>query len=601
MFGTPQVWRDEQPVRFKTRKTLALVAYLADAGGLQPREQLAALLWPGTAGVDGRHNLRTTLVGLRQALGESALTVLHDAVGLDLSARHDLDLHALHQTQQLARAVEAGAAPGLRAQLNQAVALYRGPFLDGLDIPDAPEFESWLVGQRVYWQGIAAELLERLATLQAAAGDEAAQGTLERWVELEPGEERAWQHLLALALDRDDVVGARRVWAACRAALAELAVEPGPALQELAMRNGARGSLRPTSGSDTCTGPALDCPPLVGRAQPLAALRQAFVRAQTGLPQVVVLQGEAGIGKTRLASEFLAWARAQGADVLTGRAFATAVRLPYAPLVAALRPRLERENAPEDLLSDLWLTELARLLPELRERYPDLPSATEHPSLGHARLCEAVARLGLALAERRPMVIFLDDMQWMDRATRDLVPYMVRRWAESGVQTLVLVALRAEDVETVRVLAPWLGGLEREAATTRLELGRLTPRDVLQLVAALAGDAPECERLGPHEEEMAAFGQWLAEQTGGQPSFVIQMLQALIEEGMLRWRTVAGAGWSLDVGGAVRTGTAGSAPAVYRQARWAGGCRDAEAIRQDLLMRLSWLRALGQADGGQVA
>jgi DNA-binding SARP family transcriptional activator len=561
------VWRDEQPVRFKTRKTLALVGYLAGAGGLQPREHLAALLWSGTI---GRQNLRATLVGLRQALGESALTVRHGAIALNVSARFDFDLQVLQQTQQLARAVDAGAAPWLRAQLNRAVALYRGQFLEGLDIPDAPEFESWLVGQRSYWLGVATELLERLATLQVAAGDEAAQGTLERWVELEPGEERAWQHLLALALDHDDVVGARRVWAACRAALAELSIEPGQALQELALRLGTRGSLRPTASSHICTGHELDCLPLVGRAQPLATLRRALAHTHAGLPQVVVLQGEAGSGKTRLAQEFLAWARSRGADVLSGRAFAAAGRLAYAPLAAALRPRLERENAPEDLLSDVWLAELARLLPELRERYPDLPWAPADSTLGPGRLGEAVARLGLVLAERRPLVLFLDDVQWLDRATRDLLSYAVRRWAESGARTLLLVTLRAVDGQSDRVPAAWLGGLEREATTTRLELERLTPQDVVQLVGALTGDAPAHERQGAREERaevVSAIGQWLARQTGGQPLGVTQRLQALIEEGVLRWRPVAGDDWALDVAGAIRAGVAGLAAAALRPSR----------------------------------
>jgi hypothetical protein len=165
----------------------------------------------------------------------------------------------------------------------------------------------------------------------------------------------------------------------------------------------------------------------------------------------------------------------------------------------------------------------------------------------------------------------------------------------------VLLALRAEEVATARALAPWLGGLEREAATTRLELERLTPQDVVQLVAALAGDAPERERRGAHHagaEEVSALGQWLAGQTGGQPLGVTQMLQALLEEGALRWRPVAGAGWGLDVGDAVPTGAAGSAPTLSRQERWAEGCRDAAALPQDLLARRSWLRAQGPADGG---
>jgi predicted ATPase len=286
---------------------------------------------------------------------------------------------------------------------------------------------------------------------------------------------------------------------------------------------------------------------MVGRAGPLSALRGAFMRAQAGQAQVLVLQGEAGIGKTRLAREFLAWTRAQGANALVGHAFEPAGSLPYAPLVAALRPLLERENAPDDLLSDLWLAELARLLPELHERYPDLPPATKDATLGQGRLFEAVARLGQALAARGPLVLFLDDLQWADGATRDLLRYVVPRWAESGAQTLVLLVVRTEDVETERTLAQWLGGLEREAATSRLELECLEPVDVVQLVVALTGDAQERERPGTRNEEVAAFGQWLAGTTGGQPLYVVHLLRALMDEGVLGLQPVAGGGWTVRV------------------------------------------------------
>jgi predicted ATPase len=114
--------------------------------------------------------------------------------------------------------------------------------------------------------------------------------------------------------------------------------------------------------------------PLVGRENEFSTLVAAYERARQGSVQVVAIEGEAGIGKTRLVEEFLRWAAdTRGAMVLSGRAFETEGRLPYQPLVEALRARLERERAPEDLLEDVWLTELSRILPELRERYPDLP------------------------------------------------------------------------------------------------------------------------------------------------------------------------------------------------------------------------------------
>jgi DNA-binding SARP family transcriptional activator len=586
LLGQPLMWRHDQLVHFKMRKTLAVLAYLATESGLRSREQLAMLLWPTHDITGARKNLRIALTYLNQALGEGFLTASQEMVGLDPSAlsRLDLDLQTLAQALRLARTVTGQEAPGLRAQLEQAAALYRGPFLEGLDLPDVPEFESWVMGQRAHWLAVAAEVLERLAAVQAEAGElGVAQATLERWVALEPGEERAWHRLLALALDRGDLVGARRLWATCQAALAELDVAPGTALTTLAANIDTPLGAGPTpspargTGDPACSVATL---PMVGRAGPLAALRQAFACAQAGQTQVLVLQGEAGIGKTRLASEFLSWARAQSADVLTGRAFPAEGSLPYAPMVAALRPRLERENAPEDLLGDLWLAELAHLVPELRERYPDLLPVTTEAALGQGRLFEAVARLGEALAARSPLVLFLDDVQWTDVGTRDVVRYAVRHWAVSGSRTLLLLAVRAEDVGLQGALAQWLGGLEREAATTRLELERLAPWDVVQLVAALAGEPLE---EGMYPREVIAWGHWLAEQTGGQPFFVIQTLQTLLDEGTLRLRRLAGGSWVLDV--AALAGPVGAGP---------GGAVVPAAVRALVLAQVAQLEETAQ-------
>jgi DNA-binding SARP family transcriptional activator len=554
------MWRGERLVRFKMRKTLAALAYLAAEGGIRSRERLATLLWPSHDLAGARKNLRTTVAYLRQALGDGVLVASQEVIGLDPTALRtlDLDLDALAQAQRLARAFTGQVAPGLRAQLERAMALFGGHFLEGLELSDAPDFESWVAGQRAHWLGVIAEVLERLAALQAEAGDlGAAQATLERWTTLEPGEERAWQRLLALALERGDLVGAGRLWATCQAALADLDAAPGKALTTLAARiDAAVDADRAASASRILrdvAGSGMGAMPLVGRADQLAALRRALARAQAGQAQVLVLQGEAGIGKTRLATAFLTWAQAQGADVLAGRALETEGNLPYAPVVAALRPRLECENAPDDLLGDLWLAELAHLLPELCERYPDLPPVMVESALGQGRLFEAVTRLGQALAARRPLVLFLDDMQWADGGTRDLVHYVVRQWAAAGTCTLVVLAARTEDIGLQRTLAQWLGSLERETATVRLELEQLTSQDVVRLVAALAEEAPED---GSQPAEVAAWGDWLAATTCGQPYFMTCTLHALLDEGVLRLRPAV-SGWALDL--------AGSKPPAYVQ------------------------------------
>ena len=178
-----------------------------------------------------------------------------------------------------------------------------------------------------------------------------------------------------------DASAALQVYATCRARLAEeLRVKPSAETVALAEHIRATATRRGSHPARHSIAKAENQPPselvapLVGRAQAFAQLTSRYQQARQGQPQAVLLAGEAGIGKTRLAREFVAWARAQGAEVLSGQAFEMGGRLPYQPLVEALRPRLEEENAPEDLLDDLWLAELSRILPELRVRYPDLPA-----------------------------------------------------------------------------------------------------------------------------------------------------------------------------------------------------------------------------------
>jgi len=104
----------------------------------------------------------------------------------------------------------------------------------------------------------------------------------------------------------------------------------------------------------------------------------------------------------------------------------------------ALRQRIDQERAPDDLLPDVWLTELSRLLPDLRDRYPDLPPPLTDEATAPMRLYEAVVRLTAALAQRRPLVWVVDDMRWTDACSRDLLHYAARRWVASGVPVLLL-------------------------------------------------------------------------------------------------------------------------------------------------------------------
>ncbi|MDP8922166.1 MAG: AAA family ATPase [Chloroflexota bacterium] len=560
LLGTPTVRHGDAALTFPTRKALALLVYLAVEGGRHSRETLTALFWPDSDRQHGRAMLRYTLAGLRRALGDTAdaphLAVERDALGLDFSSGVEIDLHAL-QVAHLAGRAEAvaampsGATPTALADLQHAAALWRGEFLEGLSLPDAPEFEHWASLQRESWRQKMERVLDQLSQLRADRGEltEAIEAT-RRWVALNPVNEAAHRRLMRLYLSAGDRTAALRAYETCRATLeAELQVAPAPETESLAERIRTAEPYRPEFPGEPVAPSTPHLPfegPLVGRSDEFVKLVELYHAARRGRHQVAILRGEPGIGKTRLAKELLAWAAGHGADVLEGRAFETGGRLPFQPLVDALRPRLDRENAPEDLLSDVWLTELGRLLPELRDRYPDLPVPAGDEAAARARLFEAVARLGQAQARRAPVVLFVDDLQWADAGSLDVLHYTGRRWAESGTPLLLLLGLRAEALADTPALDEWLVGLRRDLVVTELELGPLTARDTLHLLEGFGTRARRSGQDRPAGPELERLARWLFAETSGQPFFAVEIIRELLERGALVLRAREDGEWELD-------------------------------------------------------
>jgi DNA-binding SARP family transcriptional activator len=555
LLGPPELRLADDALVFSTRKTLALLIYLSLAEGPQQREHLAALLWPEASPERSYASLRNTLGHLQQALrpytGQDQaplLLITHTTLGLHKAAGMELDLELVERAYALARADRSSRAqPANSASLGllrAAAASYRGDFLAGFSLGDAPGFDDWAGLQREVWRRRLSLILDRLSEIQFAQGEFAATAeTAAAWISLDSLNEVAYRRKMRAHFAAGERGQALDTYTACRALLAaELQVEPDPTTEALATR--IRAQLLPERR--VAARYPLDTPAtfleslFAGRAAEHQALSEAFERAAAGEPQLVLLRGEAGIGKTRLANEFLAQASTKGAQVLVGGAFESGSHLPFQSLAQVVRGWLAREQAPLELVGSAWLAPLTELLPELRERYPELPLPADEKA-GRTLLFEAFARLGLALAERAPLVVFIDDLQWADSATLDLLQYASRRWREAGARILVLLSLRSETLHSWSGqsgsggIIQWLAQVEHELGSAEIELMPLSGHDTVQMVVAcLAPAAPD-------------FAEWLFADTHGHPFYLMETLKDLLERGALHPTRSEAGRWSFEL------------------------------------------------------
>jgi DNA-binding SARP family transcriptional activator len=553
--GPLEVRLGEKLVTFPTRKTLALLIYLAIESGPQPREVLTALLWPEASSKRSHGSLRNTLdhlqTALRQASGEaqiSYLSVTHHSLSLNRDAIIDFDLQTVERAYLQARADRSSRTlPEGSASLpllHSAAACQRGDFLAGFSLGDAPDFDDWAAIQREVWHRRLGLILDRLSEIQFAHGEFAgATETASRWIALDALNEVAYRRKMRAHFAAGERGQALETYEACRAVLAtELGVEPEPDTSALAesihnrsplIRPNARKLVPRPRRPDTSVNFLGDL--FAGRDREFQELVRCYVSATEGQPQLVMLRGEVGIGKTRLAKKFIGWTNDQGAELLLGSAFESGSHLPFQPLVEALRLRLADDRSLTDLVDKVWLSPLSHLLPELRQHNPSLSSAPgESPytnaDISQAQLYEPLVQCTLALAKRVPLVLFIDDLQWADSATLDLLQYAIRRWQDNAARILFLACLRSEALHPMtqpepggspQGLSQWLERVGRELKPVHIELEQLGKSETVQLMLSI---------LSPPD---ADFAQWLYVEAHGQPFYLIETLKDLLERNVL--------------------------------------------------------------------
>jgi DNA-binding SARP family transcriptional activator len=567
--GPPEVRLGEYLVTFPTRKTLALLFYLAIEPGPQPREALAALLWP-EASVERSHgSLRNTLghlqAALRRASGQaqtSYLSITHASLSLNPDADIDFDLNTVERAYAQVRADRSSRilpdGSDSLLILQSAAACQRGNFMAGFSLDDAPDFDDWASIQREVWNRRLGLILDRLSEIQFTHGEFAgATETASRWIALDALNEIAYRRKMRAHFAAGERGQALETYESCRLILAaELGIDPEPDTVALAERirihaplvhPPIRKILPKAQQSDTSINFLGNL--FTGRNREYQTLLQSYGHAKEGQPQLVVLRGEVGIGKTRLASNFIRWANTQGAELLLGSAFESGSHLPFQPLVEALRLRLEGENSLIELVDDAWLSPLSQLLPEIRQRHPNLsPAPLEPPRLdaetSQVQLYEPLVQCMLALSNQAPLVLFLDDLQWTDSATLDLLQYAIRRWQSNAARILFLASLRSEALHPMtqpqpagrpQGLSQWLERVARELAPVHIELEPLGEQETIQMMLSI---------LLPPDTD---FAQWLYHETHGQPFFLIETLKDLLERGVLHPKRMAGGQWSFAV------------------------------------------------------
>lgn len=492
------------------RKELTLLTYLARrASKAIGRGELAELLWGKRDVAKGRQSLRQALLELKRVVGE----------GLDTET--DKVCLAAGTVSVDAASFESDLAAG---HWREAVTRWRGEFLVGLDDMGGDDFRIWLEAEREgLRRGLRLALLRLIEGARRNGAWSQGIGWAERWVEMLPLDEEGHRHLIELIhLDGRPAEALAR-HAAFRSHLRALESEPSPAFVQLGKileRDLAGGRGQHTPGSA-----ALFTPDLVGRGPALAELLAAWERVRGGRTASVLVEGEAGIGKTRLCEEFVG-------QVASGRP---------EPIVVRGRGHEPLESTRLALISEIMATlasapglagasprtlaELSLVAPTLCDRFPRLPEGSGSQSALEEALVDALT----VVSEERPVILYIDDLPRTDAASQRLLRSVAARLSTA---VLFLMTARTGEEEPSSTYIE----LASESRLRRLKLHLLGLREVETLLGSML-ELPHSERQ--------LLARRLHAQGGGNPFYTVELTAAMVDEELLAptesgsWRLVA--------------------------------------------------------------
>ncbi|WP_159587168.1 ATP-binding protein [Chelativorans xinjiangense] len=490
LLGAVEIILDGRRLRafnaLRLQRFLALIALRRDP---QHRSRLAFELWPDSDEHQARTNLRKLLHEFRHSLPDIGEFIEIDNETMRWIPTGPTEVDVLRFRDAMA----AG-------DFELAARLYSGDLLPA-------SYDDWVLDERTKLRAEAYQALVRLTEEAAGRDDHKAMiRYAQRIADLEPTDEAAVRIQMEAHLALGDRAAALRCYHRYGEVLQrELAVTPGEAIGAMyqQLRAGApnRDEARDLPVAES---------PFVGRNLEWNQLIEAWNTARQGRAHLLLVTGEPGIGKSRLALELGRRVRADGHLVASARAYEAAGRLPWGPVVDLLRSDAIRSHI--DTLDTVWRTELARLLPELRDAsQPSEPKRSGDVAQRH-RLFDAVSRA--FVASDRPRLLIIDDLQWCDPETIELIGFVVRSGRTAPV--LIVGTIRWEEIPEHHPFVGLVDALGHDQAVTTVPLDRLDEATTATLAARLRAE----DTIDP------GLAARLWSETEGNPLFVIETLRA---------------------------------------------------------------------------
>lgn len=554
LFGGANLSIDGHQIDLDTRKAMALLAYLLITGRPHHRDALSTFFWPEADQTSARGALRRTLSSLRKAIGKSNIISNRETISLLSSNSTTCDAT---QFRQILNKVKSHLHPQKELysacinDLVEAITLYQGDFLSGFGLRDSLAFDDWQFQESEQYRRELADALVLLIDAYINFTEyEKALKYARRWLSLDVLNEAAHRKLMLLYGLSGQREAALRQYRECMRILEnEIGVPPleettqlyddikldrlasymKPQLPSQSVGSNHLVVLPELTDDDGFsinqfrTGPVYF--PLVGRENELRTLLSAYENIkENGF--FAVLAGEAGIGKTRLADEFIKRIKIKEVSILSARCYESEQGLSMMPISALIRSGLGNTSQSMwwNTLSGYTLGEAARLVPEIASLNADVfPGQSFEGPGAQTRFYDGVVQTLLALADQNgskiPSLIFLDDMQWADKPSIEILNLILHRL--NGRKIMILVAWQDIENESTRNLNAISARNLREGLGAIIHLKRLTESQMRSLILYT-------ETVGNSLDP--ALCARITQESEGNPFFLTAYLQSLLSE-----------------------------------------------------------------------